>query len=172
MLNSARKAIRIGLCILFVATVRDCGEAAIRLNSAFQALGMTATHHLMLRPRDQQLEETTVLERQQPLVQFLRYDAACNVQSKAGLNIAEDVTVRPDSRQVGVSVVLGPSVLQERGTAIVHDGGRVSRLEALAGTPSVAAPACSGTGGEPIAASVAGRQRSAVCAGRYRTPLS
>ena len=52
VLNSARKVIRIGLCILFVATVCDCGEAAIRLNSAFQALAMSATHHLMLRPRE------------------------------------------------------------------------------------------------------------------------
>ena len=125
VLNGARKVIRIGLCILFVATVRDCGEAAIRLNSAFQSLAMASTHHLMLRPRDQPLEENTVIERQQAVVQFLRYDSACNRQAKAALSITEDVTARSDSRQVGVSVVLGPSVLQERGSAIVHDGKRV-----------------------------------------------
>ena len=125
VLNGARKVIRIGLCVLFVATVRDCGEAAIRLNSAFQALAMAATQHLMLRPRDQPLEESTVLERQQALVQYLRYDSACNRQVKAALSITEDVAARPDSRQVGVSVVLGPSALQERGAALVHDGERV-----------------------------------------------
>ena len=63
-----------------------------------------------------------MLERQQALVQYLRYDSACNRQVKAALSITEDVAARPDSRQVGVSVVLGPSALQERGSALVHDG--------------------------------------------------